>query len=45
MVSAGLKDENGCTLGSVTQARKTLSPRLSLLKDDKVEFEEDMKFG
>lgn len=45
MVSAGLKDENGCTLGSVTQARKALSPRLSLLKDDKVELEEDMKFG
>jgi hypothetical protein len=44
-VSAGLKDENGCTLRLVRLSRKTLSPRLSLAKNGKIEFEEDMKFG
>lgn len=45
MVSAGLKDENGCTLRSVRQARGRPSPKLTLAKDGKVELEEDMKFG
>lgn len=45
MVSAGLKDENGCTLRSVRKARERPSPRLILVKNGKVELEEDMKFG
>ena len=45
MVSAGLKDENGCTLRIVRRLGKTLSPRLSLIKDGKVELEKDMEFG
>ncbi len=45
MVSAGLKDENGCTLRLVRRSGRTLSPRLSLLKDGTVELEENMKFG
>jgi hypothetical protein len=45
VVSAGLKDENGCTLRIVRQSGRTLSPRLSLVKDGKVELEENMKFG
>ncbi len=45
VVSAGLKDENGCTLRLVRLSGKTLSPRLSLVKDGKVELEENMKFG
>jgi len=45
VVSAGLKDENGCTLRSVRQARGRPSPKLTLVKGGKVELEEDMKFG
>jgi len=45
MVSAGLKDQNGCTLRSLSQSGRRLSPRLSLTKDGKVALEEDMKFG
>lgn len=45
VVSAGLKDDNGCTLRSVRLSGRTLSPRLRLVKDGKVELEEDMKFG
>jgi hypothetical protein len=45
VVSAGLKDENGCTLRSVRNSRSTRSPRLSLIKDGKVKAEERMKFG
>ncbi|MHC4167273.1 MAG: hypothetical protein ACYSWQ_09980 [Planctomycetota bacterium] len=45
VVSAGLKDENGCTLRSVRQSGRMQSPRLSLVKDGKVELEENMKFG
>jgi hypothetical protein len=45
MVSAGLKDENGCTLRLLRRSGKTLSPRLSLIKDGKTILEESMKFG
>jgi hypothetical protein len=45
MVSAGLKDENGCTLRLVRLSGKILSPRLSLLQDGKVKAEKDMEFG
>ena len=45
MVSAGLKDENDCTLRLVRLSGKILSPRLNLIKDGKVEMEKDMEFG
>ena len=45
LVSADLKDRNGCTLGIVRQQGKTVSPTLTLIKDGKVETEEKMKFG
>jgi len=45
LVSAGLKDINGCTLRILRQAGKTVSPTLKLIKDGKVETEEKMKFG
>jgi hypothetical protein len=45
LVSAGLKDSNGCTLRIVRQEGKTVSPTLTLIKDDKIETEEKMKFG
>jgi len=45
LVSAGLKDRNGCTLRIVSQAGKTVSPTLKLIKNGKVETEEKMKFG
>jgi hypothetical protein len=45
LVSAGLKDINGCTLRILRQAGKTVSPTLTLIKDGKVETEEKMKFG
>jgi hypothetical protein len=45
LVSAGLKDRNGCTLRVVTQSGQMLSPSLTLLKNGKVEAEEKMKFG
>jgi hypothetical protein len=44
-VSAGLKDENGCTLRIVRRAGKTVSPKLSLIQDGKIKAEEDMRFG
>ena len=45
LVSAGFKDQNGCTLRSVSQGGKRLSPRLSLIKDGKTEVEKTMEFG
>ncbi|MHC4203310.1 MAG: hypothetical protein ACYSTT_01555 [Planctomycetota bacterium] len=45
LISAGLKDINGCTLRSVRRNDEMVSPALSLLKDGKVEAEEKMKFG
>ena len=45
LVSADLKDRNGCTLGIVRQERGTKTPTLTLIKDGKVETEEKMKFG
>ena len=45
MVSAGLKDENGCTLRVLSQSGKDLSPRLSLIKDGQVAAEQAMEFG
>lgn len=45
MVSAGVKDGNGCTLRSLRQAGERLSPTLTLIQDGKVITEEKMKFG
>jgi len=45
LVSAGLKDGNGCTLRSVRRASKRISPTLTLIQDGKVRTEEKMKFG
>jgi len=45
LVSAGLKDENGCTLRVLSQSGKDLAPRLSLIKDGKVAAEQAMEFG
>ena len=45
MISAGLKDEHGCTLRIVRRAGKTVSPTLTLIQDGKVKTEEKMKFG
>ena len=45
LVSAGLKDRNGCTLRVVRRAGQTVSPTLTLIKDGKVEMEQKMKFG
>lgn len=45
VISAGLKDRNGCTLRIVTHCGQMLSPSLTLFKDGKVEAEEKMKFG
>ena len=44
-VSAGLKDENGCTLRLVRLSGKILSPRLSLVQNGKVEAEKELEFG
>lgn len=44
-VSAGLKDENGCTLRVLSQPGKDLSPKLSLIQDGKVVAEQAMEFG
>jgi hypothetical protein len=45
LISAGLKDINGCTLRSVRRSGQMLSPALTIIKDGKVEAEEKMKFG
>jgi hypothetical protein len=45
MISAGLKDENGCTLRIVRQAGQTISPTLTMIQDGQVKMEEKMKFG
>lgn len=45
VVSAGLKDENGCTLRILRGVGVSPVPRLSLVKDGKVELDENMKFG
>jgi hypothetical protein len=45
MVSAGLKDGNGCTLRSIRRAGGRLSPTLTLIQDGKVITEKKMKFG
>jgi hypothetical protein len=45
MISAGLKDENGCTLRIVRRAGDTISPTLTLIQDGQVKAEEKMKFG
>ena len=44
-ISAALKDKNGCTLRGVRLSGRRLSPRLSLIKDGKVEMEKDLEFG
>ena len=45
MVSAGLKDGNGCTLRTVRRAGERISPTLTLIQDGKVKSEGKMKFG
>ena len=45
VVSAGLKDKNGCTLRIIRRAGQTISPELTLTKDDTVVMTEKMKFG
>lgn len=45
VISAGLKDGNGCTLRILRGAGDSKSPKLSLIKDGKVMAEENMKFG
>ncbi len=45
VISAGLKDENGCTLRILTGAGERKSPKLTLIRDGKVRAEEKMKFG
>jgi hypothetical protein len=45
LVSAGLKDENGCTLRIVRKAGQTISPTLTVMQDGKVKAEEKMQFG
>ena len=45
VVSAGLKDGNGCTLRTVRRAGERISPTLTLIQDGKVRTEEKMKFG
>ncbi len=45
VISAGLKDRNGCTLRILTGAGDRKSPSLTLIRDGKVRAEEKMKFG
>jgi hypothetical protein len=45
VISAGLKDKNGCTLRVVRNSGQTISPKLTLTKEDKIVMEEEMKFG
>ncbi len=46
LVSAGLKDENGCTLRIVNgEAGNRPSPQLTLIKDGKTVAQEKMSFG
>ena len=45
LISAGLKDINGCTLRSLRRNGQMVSPTLTLIKNGKVETEEKMKFG
>jgi len=45
VISAGLKDENGCTLRILSGAGNRKSPSLTLIHNGKVRAEEKMKFG
>jgi hypothetical protein len=45
LVSAGLKDDNGCTLRLVSEPKGDLSPMLTLIKDGTVVIREKMEFG
>lgn len=45
LVSAGLKDSNGCTLRTVRRESKAVSPTLTLAQGGKVEAEQKMEFG
>jgi hypothetical protein len=45
LVSAGLKDGNGCTLRIVNGATENPSPQLTLIKDGKTVAQEKMSFG
>lgn len=45
MISAGLKDENGCTLRIVRKRGKTISPKLTMIQNGQVKAEKTMTFG
>jgi hypothetical protein len=45
VISAGLKDGNGCTLRTLSGAGGRKSPKFTLIRDGKVRAEENMKFG
>jgi hypothetical protein len=45
LVSAGLKDENGCTLRIVESQTGNPSPKLTLTKDGQTVKQEEMRFG
>lgn len=45
IISAGLKDKNGCTLRSVRRAGDRISPTLTITNYGEVVMEEKMKFG
>jgi hypothetical protein len=45
MISAGLKDENGCTLRIARKGGKTISPKLTLIQNGQVKAEKTMTFG
>ena len=45
IVSAGLKDQNGCTLRILSGPQGNLTPMLTLLKEGQKAFEQKMEFG
>ena len=45
MISAGLKDENGCTLRILRKRGKIILPKLTLIQNGQVKAEETMRFG
>jgi hypothetical protein len=45
MISAGLKDTNGCTLRIVRRGGQTISPTSTLVQNGQIKAEEKMKFG
>jgi hypothetical protein len=45
MISAGLKDTNGCTMRIVRRGGQTISPTLTLVQNGQIKGQEKMKFG